>query len=126
MTIKILLLAAFVVLSVAAARLGPSPRHLAVRRLLGTGLLLAAVVAVLHPDSVTAVAHRVGVGRGTDLVLYALVVVSAMTWLGMYRRLSELEARLTRLVRFQALAEAARDDARRAGPTIDGDLHRSA
>jgi small membrane protein len=126
MTIKILLLAAFVVLAVAAARLGPSPRHLAVRRLLATGLLLAAVVAVLHPDSVTAVAHRVGVGRGTDLVLYVLVVVSAMTWLGMYRRLSELEARLTRLVRFQALAEAARDDPGRAGRTIDGDLHRSA
>jgi hypothetical protein len=117
MTIKVLLLAAFVLLSVAAARLGPSPRHLAVRRLGVTGLLLVAAAAVLRPDWVTAVAHRVGVGRGTDLVLYVLVVVSAMTWLAMYRRVSELEARLTRFVRFQALTDAARTEELR--PTSD-------
>ena len=103
MAIKLLLLLAFSALAVAAARLGPSPRHLAVRRLLATGLLLVSGLSVLFPDLVTAVARLVGVGRGTDLVLYVLVVVSAVTWLGMYRRVSDLEARLTRLVRSQAI-----------------------
>ena len=110
MAIKLLLLLAFSALAVTAARLGPSPRHLAVRRLLATGLLLVSGLSVLFPDLVTAVAHLVGVGRGTDLVLYVLVVVSAVTWLGMYRRVSDLEARLTRLVRSHAIAAPLHPD----------------
>ena len=110
MAIKILLLLAFSALAVAAARLGPSPRHLAVRRLLATGLLLVSGLSVLFPDLVTAVARLLGVGRGTDLVLYVLVVVSAVTWLGMYRRVSDLEARLTRLVRSQAIGAPLHPD----------------
>jgi small membrane protein len=104
MAIKLLLLLSFAGLAVAAARLGPSPRHLAVRRLLGTALLVVSGVAVLFPTLVTDLARALGVGRGTDLVLYVFVVVSAVTWLGMYRRVTELEGRLTRLVRSQALA----------------------
>ena len=111
MAIKFLLLAAFAALAVAAARLGPSPRHLALRRLLATGLLMVSGLSVLFPGLVTDLARLVGVGRGTDLVLYVLVVVSAVTWLGMYRRVSDLEARLTRLVRFQALSTPAYPDA---------------
>ena len=106
-----MLLAAFALLAVAAARLGPSPRHLAVRRLMATGLLLVSAGAVLFPEAVSAVARSVGVGRGTDLVLYVLVVVSAVVWLSMYRRLNEVEARHAQLVRFYALAEASRAEA---------------
>jgi hypothetical protein len=111
MIIQVLLLAAFVLLAVAAVRLGPSPRHLAVRRLMATVLLVVSAGAVLFPETVTAVAHSVGVGRGTDLVLYVLVVVSAIVWLSMYRRLNEVEARHAQLVRFYALAEASRAEA---------------
>src|SRR3954449_627921 len=99
MAIKLLLLLAFSALAVTAARLGPSPRHLAVRRLLATGLLVVSCLSVLFPNLVTDLARSLGVGRGTDLVLYVLVVVSGTTWLGMYRRVSELETRLTRLIR---------------------------
>lgn len=119
MAIKLLLLAAFVALAVAAARLGPSPHHLALRRLLATGLLVVSGLSVLFPGLVTDLARLVGVGRGTDLVLYVLVVVSAVTWLGMYRRVSDLEARLTRLVRFQALSTPAYPDAG-ATPGVPG------
>jgi hypothetical protein len=104
MAIKLLLLVAFGAVALAAARLGPSPRHLAVRRLVAIALLLLSSLSVLFPGLVTDVAREVGVGRGTDLVLYGFVVVSAVTWLGMYRRVSELESRLTRLVRAQALS----------------------
>jgi hypothetical protein len=107
MAIKLLLLVAFTAVAVATARLGPSPRHLAVRRLLAVALLLASGLAVLFPELVTSLARLLGVGRGTDLVLYVFVVVSAVTWLGVYRRITELETRITRLVRSQAIAEAS-------------------
>jgi small membrane protein len=108
MIIQLLLLAGFGAVSLAAARMGPSPRHLAVRRLSAMALLAAAAMAVLFPDLVTQLAHVVGVGRGTDLVLYLFVVASAVVWLGVYRRFTEMDARMTQLVRALALAEAAR------------------
>lgn len=106
MIIKVLLLLAFAALAFTATRATPSPGHLAVRRLLIVGLLVAAAVAVLFPDLVTELARSVGVGRGTDLVLYAMVVVTAMIWIGVYRRIIETESRLAELVRSQALAAA--------------------
>lgn len=110
MAIKLLLLAAFTGVALLTARLGPSPRHLAVRRMLATVLGVSAALSVLFPDLVTALAHLLGVGRGTDLLLYAFVVVSTVTWLSVYRRLVELEDRITRLVRSQALADAGAAD----------------
>lgn len=107
MTIKILLLVAFAALALVAVRVDPSPGHLAVRRLLVATLLVVSALAVLFPDLVNELAHAVGVGRGADLVLYGLVVVSAMSWLGIYRRISEADARLAALVRAQALADAS-------------------
>lgn len=104
MAIKLLLLAAFGALAVAAARLGPSPRHLALRRLSATALMVVSGLSVLFPGLVTDVARLLGVGRGTDLVLYVLVVVSAVSWLGMYRRINDLESRITLLIRAQALS----------------------
>jgi small membrane protein len=108
MIIKVLLLAGFALVALAAARMGPSPRHLAVRRLVAMALLSTAAAAVLLPDLVTQLAQLVGVGRGTDLVLYLFVVASAVVWLGIYRRFTEMDARITQLVRSQALAEATR------------------
>jgi hypothetical protein len=107
MIIKVLLLGALLLLLAGAVR-SRSPRHLALRRLAAAVLAVGAALAVVFPDLVTRVAHLVGVGRGTDLVLYLFVIVSTFVWLGMYRRILELETRLARLVRAQALAEAAR------------------
>jgi small membrane protein len=109
MIIKILLLAAAVGIAVAAARTSTSPGRLALRRLGILVTLAMAVLAVLFPGVVTAVARLVGVGRGTDLVLYAFMVVAVVGWLGSCRRLAELDDRLASLVRSQALAGADRD-----------------
>ena len=104
--IKVLLLVSFAGVALAAARLGPSPRHLLLRRAAVVASFVAVGVAVLFPDMVTALANLVGVGRGTDLVLYALVVVSVAVWLGVYRRIVDMESRIAHLVRAQALAVA--------------------
>jgi hypothetical protein len=73
-----------------------------------TGLLLVlgtAVVGIMFPGLVTAVANEVGVGRGADLVLYILVILSLFIWVGVYRRLHDLEARFVALSRHVALTQ---------------------
>lgn len=103
MIIKVLLLAGVLCAAVFAYRGAPGALPLATRRLALVGALGAAVVATLVPGLVTKVANLVGVGRGTDLVLYGLVVTSAFLWIGLYRRLHEMEHRFVALNRAIAL-----------------------
>lgn len=65
--------------------------------------IVAAVWAVLRPNDLTAVANFVGVGRGTDLVLYVLVVAFIFTTLSSYVRFREQELRYAQLARAVAL-----------------------
>jgi len=118
MIIQVLLLLATVGLAVVAARSTPSPGHLAVRRVLIMGAVLVSALSVLFPDAVTRAARLVGVGRGTDLVLYLFIVVAVLGWLGTHRRLTELDDRLAQVVRSQALAEATRGDVPTSDTTI--------
>ncbi len=64
------------------------------------------VYAVLRPYDVQHVADWLGVGRGTDLLLYALVVVFTFATLNAYLRFKELELRYARLARAIALRQA--------------------
>lgn len=68
--------------------------------------VVAGIYAVLRPDDTTVVAHWVGVRRGTDLMLYILIMVFAFTTLSTYMRFRDLELRFARLVRVVALAQA--------------------
>lgn len=64
------------------------------------------VLAVLFPQGVSALANLVGVGRGTDLLLYALVVAFAFYSINIYLRFKEVDLRYARLVRIIALRDA--------------------
>lgn len=68
--------------------------------------LVLAVVAVIRPVEVSKVAELVGVGRGTDLLLYALVVAFGFQTINTYLRFKELELRYARLARAIALRNA--------------------
>ena len=107
MLIKILLLLGVGVLALWVLR----NRHgVAVRagaRILLVGGLLAAVVAILFPDITQAAAEILGVTRGTDLLLYALVIVFAFFAVGVWLRFRELERRLAAVARTSALAQAS-------------------
>jgi hypothetical protein len=97
-----------VVVIAAAARLlrGRGARTQAMRRL---GLLLFAGLAIwsiLFPEVWNRIARLVGVGRGTDMVLYALVVAFLSFTLTTYVRFRGFEARYTKLARRLALDEA--------------------
>jgi hypothetical protein len=105
---KIVQFLLIVVVIVAAAQLLRSrgARTQAVRRL---GLVLFAAFAVwsiLVPTVWNEIARLVGVGRGTDMVLYALVVAFLSFTLTTYVRFRDLEARYTKLARRLALDEA--------------------
>ena len=72
--------------------------------------IIAAVWAVLRPDNLTIVANFVGVDRGTDLMLYALVVAFMFTTLSSYMRFREQELRYSKLARAVALQNAVRPE----------------
>ena len=65
--------------------------------------VIAAVYAILRPDDTTVLANWLGVARGADLLLYALVIAFLFTTLSTYLRFKELEVRYARLARAVAL-----------------------
>ena len=108
MKIVLIQLLLIVVVILTAVRLlrDRGARTQAVRRL---GLMLFAAVAVwsiLFPSVWDHFAKLVGVGRGTDMVLYALVVAFLSFTLTTYVRFREFETRYTKLARRLALDEA--------------------
>ncbi len=118
-------LALIVATLLAAARLlaGRGQRTQALRRLGLVGFAALAVLSILFPSVWTRVAHAVGVGRGTDLILYALVVAFFSFVTTTFRRQRLLELQYTRLARRIALDEAPPPRSLPdEGPDEDGDL----
>ena len=73
--------------------------------------VLAGIYAVLRPNDTTVVAHWLGVDRGTDLMLYALIIAFSFTTLSTYLRFKDLELRYARLARAVALEGAQAPEA---------------
>ncbi len=105
--IKIVLILAVVLLALFVLRRHGTNRGGAYVKIGMAGFVVFAIYAVLRPDDVTWIAARLGVGRGTDLILYLLVVGFAFFAISTYLRFKELEFRLSKLARALALAEAA-------------------
>jgi small membrane protein len=68
--------------------------------------LLFAIVTVISPDLLSKLATLLGVGRGTDLLLYGLVVGFGFASVNTYLRFKELELRYARLARAIAIRGA--------------------
>ncbi len=79
-------------------------------RLIAFGIFASVVSAILFPDFTTTVANAVGVGRGTDLILYLLVVGSVFAVVMLASRLMRIEDTLTELVRQLAISNAKRPE----------------
>lgn len=106
--IKIILVAAVIVGMVYVTRL-QGARNLALRRILAVLFAILAAVAIIYPPIISRIAAFLGVGRGTDLLLYLLVVVVVTTWLVQWRYNIAIQSRLTELTRALALSEARRE-----------------
>lgn len=84
-------------------------RSNAFKKVLLVGFVIAAVVAVLFPESLTAFARFVGVGRGTDLLVYALAQVAAFQMFNTYAKDKDNQRQIVHLARRIAILEAAVD-----------------
>lgn len=121
MWIQLLLISAIVVLGVFVMRRTGSDSHLALRRILFALFIVAAILSVLFPQWLSWLANLVGVGRGTDLVLYALVVVFLVFVFTQYRRNVALQRQLTLLARRIALLDAREEERDGALPASDAE-----
>ncbi len=106
MIIKLLLVAGLAAAAFLLLRGKRSALGLLMRRSLALGAILVGVVAVLFPGLVTEAANAVGVGRGTDLVLYLLCVTFLFVTIAQNLRMTGLQDRMVELARKQALLEA--------------------
>ncbi len=66
---------------------------------------IGAGVVVWRPGVSTALANWVGIGRGSDLILYAAVIILLVLVFQLHVAHERLERQLTELVRAQALKE---------------------
>ena len=68
------------------------------------GLLwVAAAVAIARPEITADVARLLGIGRGTDLVLYFAILGMVFGFFAMYVRMRRIESDLTKIVRELAI-----------------------
>jgi hypothetical protein len=110
MIIKILLISALAGAVWFAMRTQARGNHLAVRRIAAGLFLVGGALSVVFPQLTTEVANLVGVGRGTDLLLYVTVVAFLFVTIGLHQRIHALERKLTDLAREVTLRTAERTD----------------
>ncbi len=116
MWIQVVLLVGIGVVALLLNRSTADARHQAIRRLMLLGFVLAAAVSVMVPQWLSAVANRLGVGRGADLLLYALVIAFLSYISTSHRRMNQLSAKITALTRELTLTEARLEDEGRGAP----------
>lgn len=114
--IQILLIAFFIGFAIVLLLPTGGARRSAVRRLTLLALLLIAVVAVAVPNLANSLARAIGVGRGTDLLLYGFIVVFLGSAVTNAARARLAERQITELARRIAIMQA---DKPRQGPPLD-------
>lgn len=109
--IQLALLAGVTVVTVLLTRSTAGARHQAIRRIMLVGFAVLAVSAVIFPSWTTWVADLLGVGRGADLVLYALVIAFLSYIATSHRRMNDLQRKITELTRQLAITQATAEQA---------------
>lgn len=72
-------------------------------RILRFAVMLAAAVLILYPQAATSLARSVGIGRGTDLVVYAFMLATTGVLFHFYGRQFTMRRHLVELARREAL-----------------------
>lgn len=115
---QLLLILGIVLIAALAVRFLPGERSLALKRIFAILFVIAAVLAILFPNVLTAIAHALGIGRGTDLLLYVFIVAVLAFAVATIRAKARSDARVTQLARAVALLDARNreraEDAERA------------
>lgn len=104
--VQLVLILAVIVVSLALMRGGSNARHLAIRRIMVILFTILAALSIFFPTLLTQVARFFGIGRGTDLVLYGLVVSFLVFMATTYQRFRHMETTMTQLSRRIAIDDA--------------------
>lgn len=75
-------------------------------KILATLFVIAAILSVIFPDATNTIAHRAGVGRGADLLLYLLTLAFIFVMFNSYTQEKRLQKRIVLLARKVAIIEA--------------------
>lgn len=65
-----------------------------------------AIIFILKPELTNALAHKIGVGRGADLIFYCSIMFFWYIILRLYTRIRKLENMMTELIRKQSMNNA--------------------
>ena len=114
--VQVALVLAVVIVSLALMRGGSNARHLAIRRIMLVIFALVAAFSIFFPELLTMLARSLGIGRGTDLVLYGLIVSFMVFMATTYQRFRHMETTLTQLSRRIAIDETPRPWLKEAPP----------
>ncbi len=106
--VQIVLVLAVIIVSLALMRGGSNARHLAIRRIMLVIFAVVAALSIFFPELLTMLARSLGIGRGTDLVLYGLIVSFMVFMATTYQRFRHMETTLTQLSRRIAIDETPR------------------
>ncbi|HVS82613.1 MAG TPA: DUF2304 domain-containing protein [Pyrinomonadaceae bacterium] len=75
-------------------------------RLIVLAFGILGIIMVFVPDWANVLAHSVSVGRGADLIMYLGLIGLTFLCLALYSKLREIEVKLTKLARTEALEHA--------------------
>ena len=64
------------------------------------------VFFILFPNKTNTIAHKLGVGRGADLLFYVCILLFLFFVLKLFNRIRRLEKKLTEIIRKDAIDEA--------------------
>lgn len=104
--VQIVLVLVVIFFSLMLIRGGSNAKHMAVRRIMVLLFAVSAVLSIFFPTMLSQLARFVGVGRGTDLMLYAFIVSFLVYMSTTHQRFRQMETTLTKLSRRIALDEA--------------------
>lgn len=106
--VQVVLVLVVIFFSLMLVRGGSNAKHMAVRRIMVMLFAVSAVLSIFFPALLSQLARLVGVGRGTDLMLYAFIVSFLVYMSTTHQRFRQTETTLTKLSRRIALDEAER------------------
>jgi hypothetical protein len=106
MIIKLIIIIATLLMLVLFLTNRSTSRTRASVKLALVGFVLIAILVTLLPEVANNVAHAVGVGRGTDLLLYIQIVAFMFLVLSLYIRSKDENKRIVSLARKLAIMEA--------------------
>ncbi|MEH3078344.1 MAG: DUF2304 domain-containing protein [Quadrisphaera sp.] len=104
--IKALLMVGIGVVALLFVRGHSTARHQAMRRVAVVGFVCLSIASLLFPQTWQSAASLLGVGRGTDLLLYATIIAFLGFMVTTYLRTRDLQRQVTVLSRRLALDEA--------------------